>query len=401
LNKVKYTLGYLHNLINVGIRDNMLTSVHKPRWFPDALDSVYNEMLKSGNPVNNSFYKNMNADKLINHENIASSKMDRAPWNEDIESEYNICLDEGKINTNANTKYYHWLTNANIYYPHKKYANFKKYQPYFKPKGTIGDLCFLNSVGPTCLKFYSKSNNDISVCYTNTFMDRDLTCVVSIIDVGKNCKITLNEHFENKEDGIKLHKLIYLVRDGADLHLERAYEMYNKETAMNVVESSVIQFPGSKFTMNIQGEGSKHTQDILDIEIYKDCFTSVVGSYNCFDNVTNNSVVNLHHKDKNSFSRVDVKSIVDDNAHSSFLGCITVDKRATGVDAELYNKNLLLSNTATAITEPQLDINTKDINCKHGCTVSNVNKDELFYLGTRGIDPVSAEETLKKCFLTI
>jgi Fe-S cluster assembly protein SufD len=92
---------------------------------------------------------------------------------------------------------------------------------------------------------------------------------------------------------------------------------------------------------------------------------------------------------------------VDDSAHSSFLGKITVDKEAEGVDAELFNKNLLLSNKATAITEPQLDINTKEINCKHGCTVSNINKEDLYYLESRGIETVWAEETLKKCFLTI
>jgi len=170
---------------------------------------------------------------------------------------------------------------------------------------------------------------------------------------------------------------------------------------MNIVESRVIQFPESKLNFNILGEGSKHNQDIIDVEIHDNCFTSIVGTFNCFDKVTNNTVVNIHHKGRDSFSRVDVKSIVDDFAHSSFLGCITVDKEAEGVDAELFNKNLLLSDKATAITEPQLDINTKEINCKHGCTVSNVNKDELYYLQAKGIDTASAEETLKKCFLTI
>ena len=34
----------------------------------------------------------------------------------------------------------------------------------------------------------------------------------------------------------------------------------------------------------------------------------------------------------------------------------------------------------TAITEPQLDINTKEITCSHGCTVSNVDKEQLYFL---------------------
>ena len=80
---------------------------------------------------------------------------------------------------------------------------------------------------------------------------------------------------------------------------------------------------------------------------------------------------------------------------------ITVDKDAINTDAQLVNKNLLLSNTATAITEPQLDINTKEIACSHGCTVSNIDKNQLYFLESRGIETSMAEETLKQCFLTM
>ena len=68
--------------------------------------------------------------------------------------------------------------------------------------------------------------------------------------------------------------------------------------------------------------------------------------------------------------------------------------------AELVNKNLLVSNTATAITEPQLDIHTKEIACSHGCTVSNIDEKQLYFLQSRGIETNMAEETLKQCFLT-
>ena len=127
--------------------------------------------------------------------------------------------------------------------------------------------------------------------------------------------------------------------------------------------------------------------------------TEIKGSFYCYENVVNNSVANIHHIGKNSKSRVDIKSIIDDNAHSSFLGCITVDKDATGVDAELYNKNLCVSDSATVITEPQLDINTKDIMCKHGCTISNISKEQLYYLNSRGIEDYKSEDILQQCFL--
>ena len=107
----------------------------------------------------------------------------------------------------------------------------------------------------------------------------------------------------------------------------------------------------------------------------------------------------VNHLENNSISDIDVKTVVDGDSNSSFIGNIFVDKIARGTDAKLFNKNLLLSNKATAISEPQLDINTKDIECSHGCTVSNIDPQQLYLLNARGLDSQSARNTLKECFL--
>ena len=162
----------------------------------------------------------------------------------------------------------------------------------------------------------------------------------------------------------------------------------------------MIQFPGSSFEYNVSGEGSKYNQDLMYIDVYDDCLTKVNGKFDLYGNYVNNNLIQIHHKAENSKSIVDVKTIVEDKSHSSFLGSIIVDKNAVNTDASLINKNLLLSNDATAITEPQLDINTKEISCSHGCTVSNIDPNELYYLESRGIERHMAEETIKQCFLT-
>ena len=137
------------------------------------------------------------------------------------------------------------------------------------------------------------------------------------------------------------------------------------------------------------------------IDVYNDCKTKVEGRFDLYGKNINNNLINVHHKGKNSKSDIDIRSVIDDTAHSSFMGSIIVDKDAVDTDAKLYNRNLLLSSKATAITEPQLDIHTKEISCNHGCTVSNIDKQELYYLESKGIETNIAEETLKQCFLTI
>jgi Fe-S cluster assembly protein SufD len=284
--------------------------------------------------------------------------------------------------------------------PYSNRSNLNKYQPYFKPTGRISDFAVAHSTGMVGLKMPSRSIIDTTIGYSDYYNDKDLNCVTVIVDVGKNSTIRINEDFLNK-DGCKIYKIIYLVRDYAILTLDRKFEIDGKDKGINIIETNVVQFPGSTFNYNVQGEGSKHNQDLMYVDVYDKCKTNIEGKFYLYDNFVNNSIVDVHHIGQGSISRVDVRSIVDDKSHSSFLGSITVDKEATDTDAQLVNKNLLLSNNATAITEPQLDINTKEITCSHGCTVSNVDKEQLYFLESRGIETNMAEETLKQCFLTM
>ena len=109
----------------------------------------------------------------------------------------------------------------------------------------------------------------------------------------------------------------------------------------------------------------------------------------------------MNHVDEGSVSKIDVRNTVEDTSFSSFYGKILISKKSDDVNAEMYNKNLQLSKDATVITEPTLDINNKNVQCKHGCTVSDLSKDDLFYLQTRGLDEVSSRDLLIRGFLDV
>ena len=391
MSKIEYSIDELHNLVHLGLRSNLLTSSYKDRWLPNVAADIIHDLKINGNPLKNSFYKNMKLKTLTDHMNVASSTKNRGHIHEHDDSE--ITIDDGVACTLDRVSYKFKLVE-----PMQRYNKVKNYEPYFQPTNRISDLCLLNSTGPIQLKVSKDTKLSTTISYVDNYGDTDVSCVLLIVDIGKHSKVDLDEMFVNK-DGQKLYNILYLVRDGAELNLTRNFDITNKDNAMNVVESKVIQFPNSSFKYTVTGEGSKHTQDILNVDVHEYCNTEIKGSFYCYENFVNNSVANIHHIGKNSKSRVDIKSIIDDNAHSSFLGCITVDKDATGVDAELYNKNLCVSDNATVITEPQLDINTKDIMCKHGCTISNISKEQLYYLNSRGIENYKSEDILQHCFL--
>ncbi len=90
--------------------------------------------------------------------------------------------------------------------------------------------------------------------------------------------------------------------------------------------------------------------------------------------------------------------ILDDKSKGVFHGRILVREIAQKTDAKQTNKNLLLSDDATADTKPQLEIYADDVKCTHGATIGQLNKESIFYLRSRGIGTETARRMLIHAF---
>jgi Fe-S cluster assembly protein SufD len=90
--------------------------------------------------------------------------------------------------------------------------------------------------------------------------------------------------------------------------------------------------------------------------------------------------------------------ILDGRSRGVFHGRILVRQEAQKTDAKQTNKNLLLSDDATANTKPQLEIYADDVKCTHGATIGQLNEDAIFYLRARGIGLETARQMLIHAF---
>ena len=100
----------------------------------------------------------------------------------------------------------------------------------------------------------------------------------------------------------------------------------------------------------------------------------------------------------NCFSNELYKGIMDENATGVFNGKIFVRQDAQKTNAYQSNKNVLLSDTASINTKPQLEIFADDVKCSHGCTVGQLDDEALFYLRARGLDEKQAKAFLLHAF---
>jgi Fe-S cluster assembly protein SufD len=58
----------------------------------------------------------------------------------------------------------------------------------------------------------------------------------------------------------------------------------------------------------------------------------------------------------------------------------------------------MLSKTAHAVPIPGLEILATDVRCTHGATVSRVDREQLFYLMSRGLSRTEAERLIVRGF---
>ena len=92
------------------------------------------------------------------------------------------------------------------------------------------------------------------------------------------------------------------------------------------------------------------------------------------------------------------KGALRGNAHAVWRGMIRVEAEAQKTNAYQENRNLLLSDTAKADSIPGLEILANDVRCTHGATLGRVNREELFYLMTRGLSRGEAERLIVRGF---
>lgn len=81
-----------------------------------------------------------------------------------------------------------------------------------------------------------------------------------------------------------------------------------------------------------------------------------------------------------------------------FHGGITIRAGADGSDANLSNKNLLLSDSAEIDTQPVLEIHADEVKAAHGATVGQLDPTAMFYLRSRGLPEADARRLLTTAF---
>lgn len=223
------------------------------------------------------------------------------------------------------------------------------------------------------------------------------TRIFGLIESGSSVEVISISNAKHETTLFNNHTEEFIVEKGANLTYHRAQ---NSKGDLYQVNNTVVQqntsskFFSGTFTLN----GSiirNNTTVIIDGE---NCENHLNGLYllNGKTHADNHTVVD--HKQPNSNSNELYKGVMDDQSKGVFNGKIYVRPYAQKTNAFQSNRNVLLSDTATINTKPQLEIWADDVKCSHGCTSGQLDEEAMFYLRSRGIPADTARAMLLDAF---
>ena len=91
--------------------------------------------------------------------------------------------------------------------------------------------------------------------------------------------------------------------------------------------------------------------------------------------------------------------MLDGSSRGVFQGQIHIAPDAQQTEGYQLHRALLLSDNAEVDCKPELEIFADDVKCSHGATSGDLDKEQLFYMQTRGIALNDAKQILIEAYL--
>ncbi len=172
------------------------------------------------------------------------------------------------------------------------------------------------------------------------------------------------------------------------------------ETATHLGQFVATLAKDAKLTLFIMNAGGKLVRQEVRVDAAGEGADFQLRGVNLLGGETHCDVTMvLDHSAPHTTSTEIIRNVATDRAHGVFQGQIRVAQIAQKTDARMACNTLLLSDDSEFSTKPELEIFADDVACGHGATVTEIDRDHLFYLMARGVDEKQARGLLIKAFL--
>lgn len=262
-------------------------------------------------------------------------------------------------------------------------------------------LAALNTATATqgvVIRVTGKVPRPVCLHYIRTAPNADAT-VHHVVRVEQGGDLTL---LENGPAAARINKVLEVdIADGGAFHHVRTQGRDHERRAV----AHIFARLGSKssfksFSLTVNGA---LTRNECVIEMLGDDAHATIAGASVGDGAQHpfhqDDTVFVTHDAVNCESRQVFKKVLRNGATGVFQGKILVKPDAQKTDGYQISQGLLLDGDSQFLAKPELEIYADDVACSHGSTVGAIDEDALFYLVSRGIPRLIAQDMLVLSFL--
>lgn len=206
--------------------------------------------------------------------------------------------------------------------------------------------------------------------YTGTTEDAYFNNVVNEIFIGSHARLT---HYKRVSESAMAR---HISLNSAQIKSNGAYQC--------VCVHAGGQLARSESFIRLSGEGAEAQID---------------GAYRLGGNDVSDMTSVIRHIAPHTYSKQLIKGVLDGHSKGVFQGKIHIAPDAQQTEGYQLHRALLLSDTAEVDCKPELEIFADDVKCSHGATSGDLDKEQLFYMQSRGIAFEQARQILINAYL--
>ena len=230
--------------------------------------------------------------------------------------------------------------------------------------------------------------------YHNSFIPSSL-----VIDIDENISVDIVELFISKNSEKSLFNLnrTLNIQKNSSVNYSTTQSLQPQDTVI-FNHTSKIEENSELNIITLDYEG-KQKLNIWNYDLKKvNSLLNIYGLTHIKDNQQISNIANIIHNNENTLSNITFKHILNDNSSAVFDVKSTINEKANHAKAFQSSQTILLSDNARINAQPRLQIYTDELEAKHSATTGAIDKEQLYYLKSRGISHENAIKILLESF---
>ena len=238
---------------------------------------------------------------------------------------------------------------------------------------------------------------DFSDYYSINFQSEETSVPYLGVNVEKNKSGRLLFNFGELVKGDIFPTIELFLEQNASLEIIINVTSKNEISLINNLYAKLLN--DANLSVHMVSTGGLFSRSRLDIDLFGNgSGFEIDGVYFGENNQIHDTRVFVNHLGKSTTSNMITKGVLGDESSSIFTGTIHIAEGAVKTESQQENRNIILTEKASAQSVPNLEILCDDVICGHGSSVGPIDETLYHYVMSRGINKENAEKLLIKGF---